>query len=193
MKSSTPNGFPSPYLLCLLVMILAAAMWRLMPHPMNFGPVMAMALFSGASIPRRAWAYAAPLGAMLLSDIVLYSQTYSDYLFTASIPVYFSIALIVGLGFWLQGRRNVLNIAAGTLAGSVLFFLITNFSAWLWDPTYSKDLGGLMWSYIAGIPFFRNQLAGDICFSVVLFGGFALAQRYVTVLRPESETAAVKE
>ena len=90
---------------------------------------------------------------------------------------------IVGIGFLLRDRRTPLQIAGASLAGSVLFFVVTNFGVWMLGSLYPKTLEGLVACYVAAIPFFHNTLLGDAFFTAVLFGGFVLAQRRFPVLR----------
>ena len=101
-------------------MILAAAASRLIPHPPNFTPLAAMALFGGACFPDKRAAFLVPMAGLFASDLVLG--------FYKSMPVvYGSFALIVGLGFWLRQQRTVRRVAAVSVAGAVLFFVLTNF------------------------------------------------------------------
>jgi len=173
----------SARLLAILAAILLAAAMRLMPHPPNFSPIAAMALFGGAYLGRRAIAFAAPLGALLLSDVVL--GFYPEAVF-----VYLSVGAIVLIGWALEKRRTVLRVGAAAVAASVLFYLVTNFGVWLVMDYYPKSLAGLAACYVAAIPFFQNTLAGDLVFSALLFGGFALLERQVPRLRvPELRTA----
>jgi hypothetical protein len=160
----------------LVAAILVAALFRLVPHPPNFTPIAAMALFSGAYLPRRALAFAAPLAALLLSDLVL--GFYPGIAF-----VYGSVALTVLIGWAISARRSTLRIAGGAIAGSVLFYVLTNFGTWLTTGMYPRTLEGLAACYLAAIPFFQNTLAGDLLFSALLFGGFAVAERAVPRLR----------
>ena len=160
-------------ILALLFVILVAAALRLVPHPPNFTPIGAMALFSGAYLGRRgAIAFAAPLGALFLSDLVLG--------FYRGMPtVYFSMALVVIIG-WLSLRRvSPIRVGAAAIAGSLLFFSITNFGMWLFSGFYPRTLAGLEACYIAAIPFFQNTIAGDLFYSAILFGGFALLERLI--------------
>ncbi len=99
---------------------------------------------------------------------------------------YLSFALIVCIGLWLEKDRSALKIAAAALAGSVLFFVLTNFGVWAFGSLYPRTLGGLMDCYIAAIPFFRNTLQGDMLYTLILFGGFALLERRFSVLRESS-------
>jgi ABC-type multidrug transport system fused ATPase/permease subunit len=164
----------------LLVVILAAAASRLVPHPPNFAPIAAMALFGGAYFSDRRQAFLVPLAAMFLSDLVI-------GLHSTIAVVYGSFALIVCIGFWLRRRRTVSLVAGATLAGSVVFFVITNFGVWALGSWYPKTLSGLMTAYIQAIPFFRNTVAGDLFYVSILFGGFALLERLFPVLREAPE------
>jgi hypothetical protein len=162
-------------LLALLVAILAAAAMRLLPHPPNFAPIAAMALFGGAYLPGRALSFAAPFGALVLSDAFL-GGYYAGMGF-----VYFSFALTVLIGWAISSRKTPLTIGAAALASSILFFVISNLGTWLFF--YPRTVEGLVACYVAAIPFFQNSVAGDIFFAALLFGGFALAERTIPALR----------
>jgi hypothetical protein len=167
-------------ILVLISAIVAAAALRLVPHPPNFSPIDAMALFSGAYLGRRALAFAAPLAALLLSDLVLgfYSGMWVQYL---------TVALVVLLSWLALKRVSPLRIGVAAGASSVLFFLVTNLGVWLLSGMYPQTLPGLGACYVAAIPFFQNTLAGDLFYSGLLFGGFALLERAVPALRQGGE------
>ena len=151
--------------------IVAAAAARLIPHPPNFTPVGAMALFAGATLADRRWAMLTPLAALFLSDLVLGSH--STLLF-----VYGAIVLITLLGrTLLNHRRSPLRIGGASLAASLLFFMVTNFGSWISYDWYPATLGGLLACYTAAIPFFGNTVSGDLLYSAALFGGLALVKR----------------
>ena len=157
-------------------MILAAAACRLIPHPPNFWPMTAMALFGGACFVEKRWAFVVPLAALLLSDLVIG--------FHGVMPaVYGSVALIVCLGFWLRGRRTVVPIAGAALVSTLLFFVVTNFGVWALQSMYPKTFAGLLACYVAALPFLGNTLLGDAAYTVVLFGGLALAEKWLPALR----------
>lgn len=162
--------------MAILAAILLAAAMRLLPHPPNFSPVAAIALFSGAYLNKRALAFSAPLGALFLSDIFI---GFHSQMFT----VYGSMALVVCLGWLVARRRSVVAIGSAAVAGSVLFYLITNFGVWAFSDMYPKTAAGLIACYVAAIPFFQNSLAGDLFFTTILFGGFALAERMLPAVR----------
>ena len=163
-------------LIALLLAIFAAAAMRLLPHPPNFSPIAAMALFSGAYLPKRALAFLAPIAALLLSDLFL--GFYPEVIF-----VYFSVAATVLIGWAVSKRKTALTIAGAALASSVLFYLVTNFGVWLVMDYYPKTIAGLAACYVAAIPFFQNTLVGDLFFAALLFGGFAMAEHLVPALR----------
>jgi len=164
----------SPFVVAVL--ILAAAASRLIPHPPNVAPIAAMALFGGAHLADRRLALLVPVAAMVASDLIIGLHTLAPL-------VYASMALIACIGFWLRGRASVARVAVATLAGSVVFFLITNFGVWLWGTLYPHTPAGLATAYAAAIPFFRNTLIGDALYAAILFGGFALVQRSAMAAR----------
>jgi hypothetical protein len=157
----------SARIILLSGLILAAAFLRLVPHPPNFAPIGAMALFGGASFADRRIAFLLPLAALFLSDLVLGLHVL--------VPVvYGSFAVNVLLGRWLRGRRQLMPVALVTLAGSIQFFVVTNFACWLlWYPHTPT---GLVTCYVAALPFFHNTLLGNVTFVGVLFGATALAE-----------------
>jgi len=157
-------------------MILGAALLRLAPHPWNFTPIGALALFGGATFRDRRLAFMVPLASLFVSDFAIgfHSLMWA---------VYGAFALMVGMGTWLRERRSFLPIAGTTLAGSVVFFVITNWAVWLSGITYPKTMAGLAACYVAAIPYFGNTLAGDACWAALLFGGLTLLERRVPALR----------
>lgn len=166
----------NPRFLALVAIILAAAASRLIPHPPNLTPVTAVALFAGAQFADKRLAFLVPLSALLASDPMLGFYPHMEI-------VYLSFASIVCIGFWLQARRTPAPIAGAALASSLLFFAITNFGVWAFGPLYPKSLDGLIACYVAAIPFFRNMLLGDLLYTALLFGGFALLERGFPTLR----------
>ena len=159
-------------ILALLAAILLAAALRLVPHPPNFTPIGAMALFSGAYLGRRALAFVAPLGAMLLSDALL--GFYSGFWIT-----YLAIGLVVLIGWLALSRVSPLRVGAAAIASSITFFLVSNFGTWALSGMYPHSGAGLAACYIAAIPFFQNTLAGDLFYATLLFGGFRIAELLV--------------
>jgi len=163
-------------MLAILSAILAAAVLRLVPHPPNFTPIGAMALFSGAYVGRKALAFVAPFGALLLSDLVL-------GFYHGQATVYLSVAVIVMIGMVALSRVSALRVGGAAIISSILFFVITNFGMWLFSGFYPRTWTGLEACYVAAIPFFQNTIAGDLFYSTLLFGGFRLAELLIPQLR----------
>jgi hypothetical protein len=162
-------------------MILAAAAARLVPHPPNFSPIAALAVFGGAQFNDKRLAFLMPLAAMFLSDLILGLHSLMPV-------IYGSFALIVCLGFWVQRNQNLWRIGGAALIGALLFFITTNFGVWRLTSFYSKTGGGLLACYTEAIPFFWNTLASDLIFTAVLFGGLRAAEWRWPVLRPTLAT-----
>lgn len=173
----------SPRFYTLLSMTLAAAMARLLPHWDNFTPIGALALFGGAYFLRRDAAFAVPLAAMLLSDVLLGITRYGWEVWQSQLVVYACFAATVLIGMQLRNRRTIVTVPVAAIASSVLFFIVTNFAVWYSGTMYPATAGGLVACYTAGLPFFRNALAADLFYSAILFGTFELAQRRWSALR----------
>ena len=173
-------------LLFALAMIVVAAALRIAPHPWNFTPAGAMALFSGAIIKDLRLAIAFPLFALFAGDLFV-----GFYKFGVMLLVYASFLLSVLIGFLLRNRRTFLGTACATVLGSVQFFLITNFAAWWLLNSYPKTASGLAACYLAGLPFLGNTFAGDAFYAGLLFGAFALAGRFIPILREPAPAASL--
>lgn len=187
-SSSPASGrLAAPGPLLLAGMILLAALSRLLPHPMNFSPVEAIALFGGAYFAARGWAVAVPLLAMLVSDLILGATLggiYWEYMTGLSFwSVYLCIALSTVMGFGLRGRVGAGRVLGYSLAGSVLFFVVTNFFSWYGGTLYPQTFEGLVACYVAAIPFFQNTVFGTLFYAAVLFGGFELLRRRAPALQ----------
>ncbi|MGY0558126.1 MULTISPECIES: DUF6580 family putative transport protein [unclassified Lysobacter] len=176
--------------LVLVGLILLAALTRVLPHPPNFSPVTAIALFGGAYFASRSWALLVPLIGLFLSDLVLASLNgglYASWFNGIGIwLVYACIVVTAVMGFGLRGKVRGGTVLGYSLAGSVLFFVITNFGAFLADPMYPKTVAGLTAAYAAGIPFFQWSVLGTLFYSAILFGGFALLRSRLPSLHAQT-------
>ena len=181
----------------LVVMILLAAFSRVIPHPYGFSPLGAIGLFGAAYFTKKWQSVLAPIAAAWLSDLfldnVIYSHYYPEFnwfhkgLYTpyAGLLLYGSYVLIALVGMFIFQKVNAQRVIIGALASTVIFFLVSNFSGWIGDPLYTQDFSGLMTCYIAGIPFIKGTLMGDLFYSTALFGSFALAQKQFPVLQTQ--------
>ena len=148
---------------------------RLVPHPWNATPLMAIALFGGTYLSKR-WAILLPLAMVIVSDAILGWHN--------TIPFTWGAFLLTGLiAWWIRPRPSANRILFGALTGSVLFFLITNFGVWIVGELYPRTAAGFWECYIAAIPFFRNTVFGDLAWTAALFGGYALVSRAVAPQR----------
>lgn len=149
-----------------LLIITVAVVLRLVPHPPNFTPIAAIALFGGTYLDKK-YALIVPLLIMLISDFFL-------GLHQTMVFVYGSFLLTGLIGLWLKKHKNLRNILLATMSSSVLFFVITNFGVWLiWD-FYPKNPAGLLQSYFLALPFFRNTFLGDLFYTGLFFGSYEL-------------------
>lgn len=143
---------------------------RLLPHAWNFAPIVAIGIFSGAYLGKK-FAFAVPVVAMIISDIFI-----GFYSWQMNITVYLAMGLAGLVGLFLQNVKNPMTIALASIGGSTIFFLITNGAVWYFTSMYEPTISGLYASYIAGIPFFRNAIVGDVWYSFALFGAYETAK-----------------
>ncbi len=164
------TGTPARITAALLVVV--GVLLRLAPHPWNMTPVGASALFAGARLPLPV-AIAVPVGTLAISDLLI--GMHSLWWVTWG-----TCAIAVLLGTLLRERGGPVAVGGITIAGSLLFFVTTNFAVWAQGGMYPMTWDGLVACFVAAIPFFQNSLVGDLLWSGVFFGGWALATRFVT-------------
>lgn len=152
-------------------LVLMGILGRLLPHAWNFAPIVAIGLFSGSYLGRN-FAFIVPVLAMFLSDMFL-----GFYSWQVNLTVYFAMALSGAIGLVIKSRKNPVSISVASIAGSTIFFLMTNAAVWYFGTMYSPSIDGLIASYNAGLPFFRNALLGDFFYTSAFFGIFE-AVRY---------------
>ncbi len=171
------------YLIILGVVFTSLAIAiRLLPHPWNFTPLGASILFAGFILPKK-W-LALPIVALGVSDLII--GTYNT---PVMIAVYLSYGLLMAAAYNLRPYYNFLTALATSLGGAILFFFITNAAVWLWSGVYQTDFNGLLASYAAGLPFFRNSLSGDLFYSAVFFGVYELAPFSLKLLKARAAKA----
>lgn len=158
---------PSARRSALLLFVLTAAATRLVPHPPNFTAVPAMALCSGAWFGRRWLAFAAPLLAMLVSDVALCAFVYGWQALAVVAPMYVAVAVTVAIGF--RAARSLRSMLLGTVGATLAFFVITNACVWLFGDLYPPTAAGLLACYLAAVPFARNMLLSTLLYGVSLY------------------------
>jgi len=162
-----------------MVMVILGACARLIPHPWNFTPLMTIGLFAGSHAQKVSTGVLTTIFALALSDAVLGFYSGFWYVYAAAlIPVF--------LGRLIRDRTGAGVIAAAAFASSLSFFVITNLVVWATGTLYPHTIRGLWACFLAGLPFYRNQILGDAFYTVAIFGGFALLHR---LSQPTGETA----
>ncbi|MFN0037619.1 MAG: DUF6580 family putative transport protein [Saprospiraceae bacterium] len=166
-----------------LALIALAALTRLLPHPHNFTPIGAIALFGAAYFSRQWLMLAVPFAALFLTDLFLNNVVYRDlyggqFTLITSWWIYaaFALVMLAGMG-WLSKKVSGVRVLGASLSASAVFFLVTNFSVWAESGMYPKTAAGLAACYTAGLPFLGNTVLGDLFFSAAMFGVYEWAKR----------------
>jgi hypothetical protein len=169
----------------LVLMIVLASLYRVIPgRPYGFAPQWALALFSGAIVKDKKWAFALPVLSMFISDLIyqglfaagltpmqgFYQGMWINYLLFASVTVF---------GFFIK-KVTVTNVFIMSLVAPTYFFLVSNFLTWAGIGEYveyEKSWNGLITCYTIGLPFYKTSLIATVAFSAILFGAYVLITR----------------
>ncbi|MCB1202388.1 MAG: hypothetical protein KDK41_17220 [Leptospiraceae bacterium] len=174
----------------LILIILAAAFSRLIPHIPNFSAFGAIALFGAAHLQKKWQVFLIPAMALWLSSLVIdnvyYAADYTGFVwfyegFHWQLLSYFAIGAL-GL-FLFKKEVSVMKTGIGALSAGLIFFIVTNFGVWMTSSLYEPTLSGLATCFTAAIPFYRATMLGDVLFTFVLFGGYYLAQQKFDFLK----------
>jgi len=177
-------------LISLALMILVAALYRIIPgRPWGFAPQIAMALFGGAVIKDRKWAFALPIFSMFLSDC-LYEILFRNGLTTiqgfyeCQFTNYVLFAGMTLIGFLIK-KINLVQVGIASIAAPLVYFALSNFMVWIEGAGYvrPKTFSGLMQTYVDGLPFLSGSIMSSVVFSIILFGGYYLLQRNPSSLK----------
>ena len=150
-----------------LLLVVIGLVLRLLPHPVNFAPISAIALFSGVYLPKK-WNLVLPLLVLLLTDYFL------GFYGALMIFTYGAYALIALWGQILKKFK-----IEGPIGASLIFFLVSNFGFWAVSNIYSHNLGGLITCFLAGLPFLKQTLVSDFLYTAGLFIGYAIIKYVV--------------
>ncbi len=188
-----------PLLVSLAVLMLAAG-WRVVavhaPALSNFAPLMALA-FCGAVYFRDKRLWVVPFAALVVSDIYLdhyHAAAFGETWTWPSVLIRAAcFAAALPIGSWVAQRKGWLTLLGGALAGSLVFYVVTNTDAWVRDPSYAKTFAGWAQALTVGRPefpptiwFFRNTLASDLAFTAI----FALAMEFAALRKREPSLLA---
>jgi hypothetical protein len=195
MRPQRPNALTPSYLietLSLVVLVLLLSLARLAPHVANMAPVAAAALFAGAVFRNRSLALLVPVLGMFLSDVLLYTMqgvpfvNPNDTYALGKIVDYAALALPVWFGMRLQKNRPASKVFGFALAGSFSFFVLSNLGVFLFGGLYPFTLASLVECYVLAVPFYKNTLAGDLLYTVLIFGSWYLVERNKNSLNPSA-------
>ena len=168
----------SPRFIVLSLLVIAAALSRALPYLIpnfwNFTAVGALAIFAGAHFSDKRMAFIMPIAAMLISDFFIGNGF--------SLLVYTGFVAMVACGFLIRNKVNTSNVVLASFISASVFFLITNFSFFYPVSLYPRNISGVLASYAAGLPFFRNMLVSNLVFSAVLFSSFYLLTKRFPLL-----------
>lgn len=186
MEQKNKTRFDIPALgICLLF----AAGTRLIPHVDNFTPMESVSLFGAAYFSRKWWAFLTLVFIMYITDFVINNTVARPFFTETEGVVWFSnymiynalaYVAITSLGILFLQKVSASKVVFLSLTSSVLFFLVTNFGVWMSEVSlYPRSFSGLMMSYTAALPFFRNSMLSTLVFSTMMFGSFSLLKRYL--------------
>jgi hypothetical protein len=161
-----------------IVILLLAALSRLLPHAthsvmFNFTAVGAGLLYFGSRRPR--WEAVLAVAVMGLMDVYLTTQVFHyPFHVRGYLVTWVWYAAVCLLGHQLLSRVTALRVVAGVLASSTGFFLLSNFMVWFGSRMYPHTAAGLGSCYVAGLPFYGNDLISTGIFATAFFGVPAL-------------------
>ncbi len=150
----------------ILLFVAIGVLFRFLPHPPNFTPVGAIALFAGAYLSRPS-ALILPLAVMAVSDIFI-----GFYEPALMVSVYASFIISALIGSYLKKNPRWFRVGKAAFLSSLIFFTATNFTVWAFTPWYPKNISGLLSCYLLALPFFKNSLLSHFFYSAVLFASY---------------------
>ena len=166
---------------CLCISIVLFIFFgRILPHPYNFTPLIAVTLLSSYSLSNKFLAVMIPLVGFWISDLFMNNYIYAGYFadFTVfnsgMIWTYGAIVLVAFMGSSFLNKISTGKVVLASLSGSTIFYLISNFGVWAFSPMYTKTLTGLVQCYSLALPFYGTSLMGDLIYSTILFGAYKL-------------------
>lgn len=179
--------FSRTLLVNFVLLVLVASLYRIMPgRPWGFAPQIAMALFAGAVVKDRKYAFALPLLSMFVSDLfyqLLYTAGVTEIpgFYSGQFLNYLMLTSLTFIGFFMR-NKNIGQTAAGFLAGPTAFFLMSNFAVWIGGGGYNrpKTFEGLMMCFADGLPFYGMSILATVFFGSILFGAHFFLNKGVT-------------
>ncbi|MCW3074768.1 MAG: hypothetical protein JWP69_1837 [Flaviaesturariibacter sp.] len=164
----------------LALLVLACSLYRIWDgRPFGFAPQMAMAIFGGAIIRNKKYAFLVPLVSMLLSD-ALYQLLYANGLskipgfYEGQLTNYILFISLTVFGFFIKSF-DWKKIGAASVVAPTVYFLLSNLQVWIGGGGYGRT--SLLACYADGLPFYGWSLVATALFSGLFFGAYYLATR----------------
>jgi len=167
-------------LLLIVLFVAIIFLGRILPHPYNFTPLIAVTLLSSYSISNKFLAIIIPVVGFWLSDLFMNNHIYAGYFadFTVfnsgMIWTYGAIVLVALMGSSFLNKITTGKVVLASLSGSTIFYLISNFGVWAFSPMYAKTFAGVVQCYSLALPFYGTSLMGDLVYCALLFGAYQL-------------------
>jgi hypothetical protein len=171
-----------------LLLVIIAALYRIIPgRPYGFAPQWAMAVFAGAVVKEKKWAFIMPVLSMFISDL-LYQGLYMSGLtnmpgfYEGQWQNYLLFTLLVLVGMAVK-KLNVVQIGLASIASPTVYYILSNFLVWASNGATRgldrpKTFNGLILCYADGLPFYRMSVLATVVFSVILFGSYLFVKNY---------------
>jgi hypothetical protein len=167
-----------------ILLIVIASLYRIMPgRPYGFAPQIAMAIFGGAIIKDKKFAFLLPLLSMFISDAmfeILFRNGVGNMpgFYDGQVINYILFTSLTMFGFIIKNFK-ISRIAIASLAAPTTYFLLSNFMVWLSSSPYAglqrpKTFNGLLLCLGDGLPFYAWSIAATLVFSAILFGSYFL-------------------
>lgn len=184
MRQRTDMKITKQVVAGFILLIVVASLYRIMPgRPYGFAPQIAMAIFAGAIIKDKKFAFLLPLLSMFLSD-ALYEILFRNGVgnmpgfYDGQITNYILFTSLTLFGFFIK-NFNVGRIAIAAIAAPTTYFLVSNFLVWASSSPLAglgrpKTFDGLMLCFSDGLPFYPWSVAATFIFSAILFGSYYL-------------------
>ena len=177
----------------MTVIVFLAGASRIFPHPPNFSPILAIALFGAAHFSKKWQAVFIPMFAVWLSDLFINNFVYSNqgtefiWFYSGFYWQYASYFIIIMSSILVfKNKISISKTLGASLGSSMAFFLLSNFGVWAGSGMYMKNLSGLITCYVAGLPFLQNTIVSNVLFTTVLFGSYYLIQVQYSSLKNEN-------
>ena len=181
-KNKTMNKQSNFSLIIAVLLIIIAALSRVVMYPHNFSPIIGMAIFGGAIIKDKRLAFALPLFAMFLSDVMFEAFNITTGFWGWGQLVGYGILALITLIAFSMKKVNVLSVAGYSIGASLLFFFLSNSAFFVFDNpiyhTYPQNFSGYIDSLVGGLPFLKTGIIADLVYSSILFGTYFLMQKY---------------